>query len=309
MLPLLTPHEFFLKTPEPHSQIAVQNLQTILPLARDAWGRPSKPQPLLISCTLSLRHPFSSTSSTDTITSSTIHYGTLSKAILDACQEFRELCEDEVMPVPMHIRALVCYLQFWLTGCDTLPRISSHLSLPANPNPASNERGKIKEKEKEREPLIHCSMLNSLSLEILLPKASLFGSGVSLRGDFTYEEGHLGPSAYSMVLKLKELRIPAVVGVNGNERKAKQLVVASVEMERWDRMVDAYNELEEIVVKVYIRLTFNFRIMLRSGRMANGRQDHRRILFPDPRSTLLPPYPQDNNLFPAPALSSAFARA
>jgi len=53
-----------------------------------------------------------------------------------------------------------------------------------------------------------------------------------------------------MVLKLHELRVPAIIGVNGNERKAKQVVVCSVEMERWDRMVDAYNELEEIVVKV-----------------------------------------------------------
>lgn len=93
-------------------------------------------------------------------------------------------------------------------------------------------------------------MLNSLSLEILLPKASLLGSGVSLRGDFIYEEGHHGPSAYSMVLQLRELRVPAIIGVNGNERKAKQVIVANVEMERWDRMVDAYNELEEIVIKV-----------------------------------------------------------
>jgi len=164
------------------------------------------------------------------------------------------------MPVPMHIRALVCYLQFYLTGCDTLPRIPSYIALPGNQNPTSTASstspakmgrdGKIKEREKEREPLIPCSMLNSLSLEILLPKASLLGDGISLRGDFVYEEAHHGPSAYSMVLKLRDLRVPAVIGVNGNERRAKQVVVCSVEMERWDRMVDAYNELEEIVVKV-----------------------------------------------------------
>lgn len=53
-----------------------------------------------------------------------------------------------------------------------------------------------------------------------------------------------------MVLKLRELHVPTIIGVNGNERKARQVIVVSVEMERWDRMVDAYNELEEIVVKV-----------------------------------------------------------
>jgi hypothetical protein len=155
------------------------------------------------------------------------------------------------MPAPMHIRALVCYLQFYLTGCDTLPRISSHVSLP-NSTPSNTKIGeKVKPKDKERKPLITCSMLNSLSLEIVLPKASLLGEGVSLKGDFVYDEEHHGPSAYSMVMKLRELRVPAIVGVNGNERKAKQVVVCSVEMERWDRMVDAYNELEEIVVKVF----------------------------------------------------------
>jgi len=153
------------------------------------------------------------------------------------------------MCIPMHIRALVCYLQFYLTGCDTLPRIASHINLFSDPisTPSSE---KITSKVKERGPLIDCSMLNSLSLEILLPKASLLGSGVNLKGDFIYEEGHHGPSAYSMVLQLRELRVPAIIGVNGNERKAKQVIVANVEMERWDRMVDAYNELEEIVVKV-----------------------------------------------------------
>jgi dihydroneopterin aldolase len=257
MPPLLTPHELLRKTPEPHSQIFVHNLQTTLPLARDAWGRPSKPQPLLISCALSLRYPFSSTSASDNLTNATIHYGILSKAILEACQEFRELCEDEVMPVPMHIKALVCYLQFYLTGCDTLPRIPSYVTLPTNQN--STSASKSGKEGKPREPLVPCSMLNALSLEVVLPKASLMGSGISLKGDFVYEERHHGPSAYSMVLKLHELRVPTIVGVNGNERKAKQVVVCSVEMERWDRMVDAYNELEEIVVKVLFSASLSAR--------------------------------------------------
>jgi hypothetical protein len=161
------------------------------------------------------------------------------------------------MPVPMHIKALVCYLQFYLTGCDTLPRIPSYVTLPTNQN--STSASKSGKEGKPREPLVPCSMLNALSLEVVLPKASLMGSGISLKGDFVYEERHHGPSAYSMVLKLHELRVPTIVGVNGNERKAKQVVVCSVEMERWDRMVDAYNELEEIVVKVLFSASLSAR--------------------------------------------------
>jgi len=156
------------------------------------------------------------------------------------------------MPVPMHLRALVCYLQFSLTGCDTLPHVQSNINI----SDATNPSGLKSKSEKGSEPIVNCSLLSSLSLEILLPKASLLGSGVSLKGDFIYEEGHHGPSAYSMVLKLRELRVPTTIGVNGNERKARQVVVATVEMERWDRMVDAYNELEEIVVKTIEESSF-----------------------------------------------------
>jgi dihydroneopterin aldolase len=338
---LLTPHELLLKTAEPHSQISVHNLQTTLPLARDAWGRPSKLQPLLISCTLSLRHPFSSTSTSDHLTNETIHYGILSKAILDACQEFRELCEDEVMPVPMHIKALVCYLQFYLTGCDTLPRIPYYVTLPTGQNPPTSAAKVEKDNGgKPKEVLVPCSMLNALSLEIVLPKASLMGSGIILEGDFIYEEGHHGPSAYSMVLKLRELHVPAIVGVNGNERKAKQVVVCNVEMERWDRMVDAYNELEEIVVKVpssffllpssffllpssffllpssffllpssfFLSLSFSFcftfsRLKGQGTWLMKG-IEHRRIHLPNPRSALRPPRPPNHPLFPTPSLPS-----
>ncbi len=148
------------------------------------------------------------------------------------------------MPVPMHLRALVCYLQFFITGCDTLPRISSHTNVIRNSKPG-NEK-----KEKGQDAIVKCEMLQSLTISIMLPKASLLGSGVSLEGSFIYEVEHHGPSAYSMVLKIRELRIPTLIGVNGNERRARQVIVANVEMEKWDRMVDAYNELEEIVVKV-----------------------------------------------------------
>ena len=127
-----------------------------------------------------------------------------------------------------------------------MPRIPANLSL----NNSASIPKPTKMEERAREPVVPCEMLSSLSLEILLPKASLLGNGVSLLGEFLYEEGYRGPSAYSMVLRLRELRVPCIIGVNANERRAKQVVVCGVEMERWDRMVDIYPELEEIVVKV-----------------------------------------------------------
>ena len=248
---LLTPHARTLLTGDPHTQISVSNLQTTLPLATDAWGRPSIPQPLLLSSSISLQHPFSSASSSDTVSPSTIHYGTLSKAILAACTEFRDLCADDVCPVPMHLRALVQFVHFYLTGRDTLP------SFPCQEKVVESLSSRdTAQKGISIEPLLKNVAIRLFELEILLPKASLLGSGVSLKGSFGYEVGNEGPSAYSMVLRLRELRVPTLVGVNPNERLAKQMVYVGVEMQRWDWMVDEYCALEEVVVKVLSLFTF-----------------------------------------------------
>ncbi|KAH7364331.1 hypothetical protein BKA65DRAFT_134957 [Rhexocercosporidium sp. MPI-PUGE-AT-0058] len=251
MPPLLTPHALLTLTGDPHTLISLTNLQTTLPLGTDAWGRASIPQPLLISSTISLLHPFTTASSTDTVTPSTVHYGTLSKAILGATKEFEVLCKDEERPVAMNLRGLVGFVLWYLTGWDGL------------------ERGEGREKGADglgrdygqgggavHEPLLKNVAMRLFELEIHLPKASLMGNGVSLKGSFGYHheeevgrEIKGGPSAYSMVLRLKELRVPTLVGVNPNERLAKQMVRVGVEMQRWDWMVDGYSALEEVVVK------------------------------------------------------------
>ncbi|CAL3962218.1 unnamed protein product [Diplocarpon coronariae] len=240
--PLLTPHALTNLTGEPHSLIRVTNLSTILPVGTDAWGRRNIPQPILLSASISLRHPFTSASSTDTVAPSTVHYGSLSKAILAACKEFAELCADEVCPVPMHLRALVQYVHFSLTRQDTLPKFP-HQGCVSRSNASDVQ------KEAEAEPLLKCESMRLFELEVTLPKASLLGDGISLKGSFGYEEGKDGPNAYSMVLRLRGLRIPTLVGVNACERLAKQMVYVDVEMQRWDWMVDGYRELEELVVK------------------------------------------------------------
>jgi dihydroneopterin aldolase len=226
---------------EPHTIIRVRNLQTVLPLGTDAWGRANKPQPVLISASVSLTHHFASASETDTVTASTVHYGILSKAVLEGCREFEALLKGAGTGdkgLPMHLRALVQFLHFWLTGEETLQNIPvlSPATTPAE----------------KAEPVLKGQGMRMLEITVKLPKASLLGSGVSLKGSFSYDN-HIerkGPGAHSMALTLHELRIPTLIGVNANERCGKQMVVATIKMDRWDRMVDTYCQLEELVVKV-----------------------------------------------------------
>ncbi|KAH7355698.1 Dihydroneopterin aldolase-domain-containing protein [Pyrenochaeta sp. MPI-SDFR-AT-0127] len=63
-----------------YDKIIVQNLEVVVNAGKDVWGRQKK-QRALISVTLTLGERFISASSTDSVDQSTVHYGTLSKAI------------------------------------------------------------------------------------------------------------------------------------------------------------------------------------------------------------------------------------
>ena len=65
---------------EHFDKIMVQNLEVVVPAGKDVWGREKK-QRAKISVTLTLAKQFTSASSTDSVDDSTVHYGTLSKAI------------------------------------------------------------------------------------------------------------------------------------------------------------------------------------------------------------------------------------
>lgn len=67
-------------------KIIVQNLAVTVNAGTDVWGR-KKMQRALISVTVTLGNKFSSASSTDTVDESTVHYGTLSKAIQARIQD------------------------------------------------------------------------------------------------------------------------------------------------------------------------------------------------------------------------------
>jgi len=219
---------------EAHSSIRVTNLQTSLPVAKDAWGRQGKLQPVLISASVSLREPFSSASSSDTVTNSTVHYGILSKAIIESCQRCTEIFNssgsaNEECTVEFLAQFIHLFLTHSVVQGDLEPRylrIVNNLVLPPK-------------------------LLNSLELVIKLPKASLIGNAVSFRYHLTYKIDGQGPDKFSSVLRLHDLRIPTLVGVNPNERLAKQILVVNVDLDPWVKE-ESYNELEEIIVKVLI---------------------------------------------------------
>ena len=210
---------------EPHSTIRVQNLQANVQAGKDAWGRTGKPQPILISATISLREPFEKASTEDSVNnSSTVNYGTLSRAILEAVESFPAEDTDRTL------RSLLNHILGRLTGRG--------LDSGGSTSNGANFR-----------PVLERKALKSLELKLVLPKASLIGSGVGLSGTIVYAESG-DAEAYSMTLKLHSLRIPTLIGVNPNERLSKQIVVTNIELDSWSTASDLYNELEEIVVKV-----------------------------------------------------------
>lgn len=209
----LTSWEIASAAGEPHSVIRVQNLQTSIKIGTDAWGRKNKLQPVLISAIASLREPFATASREDAVNKSTIHYGILSKAILEAAS---------------HLDGSDSLLSFANLLCSSLieEQVQENLS---------------------KSPVVDIKAVRSLTVQIMLPKASLIGTGVSSTETRLFGRG--GIEAISSSIKLHDLRIPTLIGVNPNERLAKQIVVANVELDRIYMAPELYCQFEQIVVK------------------------------------------------------------
>jgi dihydroneopterin aldolase len=221
--------QFSQESGNPGSRIRVRNISTCIPVARDAWGREAQPQPVLISADVSLREPFESASAEDAVTKSTVHYGKLSKAIAIASTAFMN--EAEAGNLDSHGVSLQNFLDVTARTLTT-----QHYPYDEPPNP----KGSI---------VLPCALIKALELKIMLPKASLIGSGVSFTSGTAYDIGISQAVSMCGRLTVHELRIPTLIGVNPNERLAKQIVVANVEIDRWVGHVDLYNELEDVVVK------------------------------------------------------------
>lgn len=215
---------------EPISVVRVRNLQAVTKIPADAWGRPGKAQPLLISVEVSFREQFSQASTQDRLGADTVNYGTLSKAILKTLQDFKledwNLVEDDG-----HLGVVVKDIWASLTGQPFEFRNYS---------------------EDAKRGVLDIETLRFMAITVTLPKASLLGQGVSLsassvfgsRDDSASLEGH------STMLKLHGLRVPTLVGVNPNERLAKQVIIADIELDKFHLDQDYYTFVEDVAVKV-----------------------------------------------------------
>lgn len=208
--------------------IRVKKLQTTISGPSDAWGRQGKTQPMLVSAEVSLVKPFGSSSAADAVAGDTVHYGLLSKAILAS---LRRLDAEGASDSVKSLRGVLDEIWVGLTGFDT-----------------SGEQ----KTGSGAKPFLVMEGIRQLRVTLHLPKASLLGNGISLTSAALFNTGGNTPSVEARALgwKIHELRLPTLIGVNDNERTAKQVVVASVEVERHDSGDDAYCGLEAVVVKV-----------------------------------------------------------
>ncbi|KZF24394.1 hypothetical protein L228DRAFT_95568 [Xylona heveae TC161] len=109
---VLSRRQWIVETPLPSSSVAVHNLSFSAPIAHDAWGRKAvKPQPVLVSVKIGLNNKgFGSAASSDTVDSSTVHYGILSKNLLAAIEhEWQGPRGDELTWLPMSRLLQVIY--------------------------------------------------------------------------------------------------------------------------------------------------------------------------------------------------------
>lgn len=243
--PLVSKHDIIraCSLPGP-STIKVKNLHATIQGPQDAWGRPDRPQPIAISAAVSLQEPFGASSASDTVATDTVHYGLLSKAILSTLAS----------PTPVKsLRHLLDTTWVAMTGVDSRGwRV---------------DKAGAQQDELAHLPFLHFAQLRSLEITLHLPKATLLGDGVSVTGmgGFAAAEScsdvlmksTMVQSAVS--LKIQRLQVPTLIGVNSNERLAKQVVIASVEIEKLEDDADVYPELEQVIVKVSLKsATANF---------------------------------------------------
>ncbi|KAK4128777.1 hypothetical protein N657DRAFT_652361 [Parathielavia appendiculata] len=218
--------------PDPPATVRVQNLlTTVNHIGHDAWNRGHKTQPCLISAEVAFASPFGSASATDRLGSDTVHYGTLSKAILSHVEQRDALYANRRAENALSLAELLREsLWHYLTGW------------------ARTETG-----------VLDVRRLALLSLTVALPKASLLGEGVKLTMSAAFRPAVGGKPSYearAMALEISRLKVPTLIGVNDNERKAKQFVVVTVTVERFTVKRDVYTDIEAAVVKAMEESSF-----------------------------------------------------
>ncbi|KAL7816789.1 hypothetical protein V8C44DRAFT_321571 [Trichoderma aethiopicum] len=237
---------------QPPAVVRVRNLQTSIAGPSDAWNRKGRPQPLCVSASVMLKEAFDTSSSADRVEADTVHYGLLSKAILaslESQQQQQQQHQGAEQPgsaaastsQPSSLRDVVNTVWNDLTGQD------------------GNGRSKVTDEESEiiNTSFLKPSTIRCLELTVHLPKASLLGGGVSLTRIALFgRDGESRPQPRGMSLKIHDLRVPTLIGVNDNERKAKQVVVATIEIDKFNIEEDVFTMIEAEAVEVMSKSTF-----------------------------------------------------
>jgi dihydroneopterin aldolase len=208
---------------EPSSTIRVGNLQVFVTGPHDAWGRSGRPQPATVSVEVGMSKPFSTSSSQDAVEADTVHYGFLSKKIqevLDSVQHDPE--------APLSLAGMVQLIWEQLTGYYLLKDATA-------PNTGTS--------------FLKKGSFRYLKIDMKLPKASLAGNGVSYTAS-AFMGDQDSPRAEAASVKIHHLRVPTLIGVNSNERQAKQTVIANIEIDKWIGSADEYSRIEALVTKV-----------------------------------------------------------
>lgn len=252
--PLLSTWAVSAAAGEPIAVVRVRNLQGTVPVGRDAWGRPDKAQPALLSTEVSFSQPFGAASATDTVSAETAHYGNLSKNLLASLGAFAQQASP-----PTKVAATS-------EGIDNgKPSSGDVFELLWVGLTGRVVDGSARALPLDRLPFLDTDRLRGLSLTVLLPKASLLGSGVSTTvtacfknaGEQEEEEKGGNPlQSYARSLRIHELRVPVLIGVNDNERRAKQMVVADVEIDKLDVTRDIHPELESVITETMSASSF-----------------------------------------------------
>lgn len=220
------------------SVVRVRNLQSTTHIGLDGWTRARRPQPLLVSAAVSLARPSDSSSSADRVAADTVHYGLLSKAILSVLDAADSHAKNQEGPDATSLRRLLD--EIWARLTDR--RLDGSV-VSGRPDPFLDLRA-----------------VSCLSVTLHLPKASLIGGGVSLTGTSLYEAGE--PRMYGACLGLSDMRVPTLIGVNDNERRANQVVIADVEIDCFEEG-DVYPQIGQAIYKVCSIIPSLYRLTLR----------------------------------------------
>ncbi|KAI0448526.1 Dihydroneopterin aldolase-domain-containing protein [Xylaria acuta] len=254
--PLVSTWQVRAEAGEPPAIVRVRNLQSVMNAGRDAWGRGGKPQPVLLSSEVSFARPFETSSARDAVDAETVHYGNLSKTLLEGMGLF---------PSPSSRPSSGARVEAAKKEEDS-SNSSSSSSIPRTADVFEilwvKMTGRVVDGSRvalppDQVPFLDAARLRSLGLTLHLPKASLLGSGVSLTTTACFKDaGDLGDGekknplrSYARSLRLHGLHVPTLIGVNSNERAAKQMVVVDVEIDRFDVREDIHTELERAVVE------------------------------------------------------------